>query len=231
MLQRIASLRNEVGAFLKAQKHELSEQFSDNEWIAKLLFLADFFSHLNQLNTSTQGKDKILLDVSEDIITFKAKMELWMHRMEQGKIAAFPALNAFVEEEEFNLHSIREMFLDHLSSFLSELYRYIPSNDYSKTFNWVRYSFEVSALHVHPDTDCIAEQLIEFQSRQLWRNKFENVSLTQFWTEVQSKEPNLSDLCWQTTKALLFFLTTYLCEAGFSALAMIKTKYRNQIQP
>ena len=134
VLQRIASLHNEVGAFLKAQKHELSEQFTDNEWIAKLLFLADFFSHLNQLNTSMQGKDKILLDVSEDIITFKAKMELWMHRMEQGNIAAFPALNAFVEEE-FNLHSIREIFLDHLSSFLSELDRYIPSNDYSKTFN------------------------------------------------------------------------------------------------
>ena len=37
VLQRIASLRNKVGAFLKAQKHELSERFSD-EWIAKLLF-------------------------------------------------------------------------------------------------------------------------------------------------------------------------------------------------
>ena len=167
-----------------------------------------------------QGKDKILLDVSEDIITFKAKIELWMHQMEQGKIAAFPALNAFVEEE-FNLHSIREIFLDHLSSFLSELDRYIPSNDYSKMFNWVRCPFELSALHVYPDTDCIAEQLIELQSRQLWRNKFENVSLTQFWAEVQSKKPNLSDLCWQATKALLPFPFTYLCEAGFSALAMI----------
>ena len=73
VLQRIASLRNEVGAFLKAQKHELSELFSDNEWIAELLFLADFFSHLIQLNTSMQGKDKILLDVSEDIITFEVK--------------------------------------------------------------------------------------------------------------------------------------------------------------
>ena len=86
-------------------------------------------------------------------------------------------------------------------------------------------------MHVHPDMDCIAEQLIELQGRQLWRNKFENVSLTQFWAEVQSKEPNLSDLFWQATKALLPFPTTYLCEAGFSALAVIKTKYRNQLQP
>ena len=79
--------------------------------------------------------------------------------------------------------------------------------------------------------DCIAEQLVELQSRQLWKNKFKNVSLTQFWAEVQSKEPNLSDLCWQATKASLPFLTTYLCKAGFSALAIINTKYRNQLQP
>ena len=79
--------------------------------------------------------------------------------MERGKIAAFPALNACVEEK-FNLLSICEIFLDHLSSFLSELDRYIPSNDYSKTFNWVRCPFEVSALLVHPDTDCIVTDYI-----------------------------------------------------------------------
>ena len=45
VLERVVYLRNKVSVFLKKQKHELSRQFSDNEWIAKLLFLADFFSH------------------------------------------------------------------------------------------------------------------------------------------------------------------------------------------
>ena len=98
-------------------------------------------------------------------------------------------------------------------------------------FNWVRCPFEESALQVHPETKCIAEQLVELQSRQLWRSKFKNVSLTQFWAEVQSKEPNLFDLCCHATNVLLPFPTTYLCEAGFLALAMIKTKYHNQLQP
>ena len=95
VLDRVAKIRNKVGAFLKKQKHELSERFNGNEWIAKMLFLADFFSHLNQLNPSMQGKDKIFLDVSEDITAFKARLELYMLRMEHGKIAAFLALNAF----------------------------------------------------------------------------------------------------------------------------------------
>ena len=52
-------LREETHAFLKEQNHELADRFRDDEWIAKLLFLADVFSHINQLNSSMQGKEKL----------------------------------------------------------------------------------------------------------------------------------------------------------------------------
>ena len=120
--------------------------------------------------------------------------------------------------------SISRIFLEHLNAFVSELDGYIPFHNYSKIFNWVQGPFEVSALEVYLEMICIAEQLIELQSRQMWRDKFKIFSLTQFWENVRSKEPNLSDLCKQTTIALLPFPTTYLCEAGFSTLAMVKTK-------
>jgi len=45
--------------------------------------------------------------------------------------------------------------------------RFIASHDYIKTFNWVRSRFEVPELQVHCEVDCIAEQLIELQNRQL----------------------------------------------------------------
>ena len=80
-----------------------------------------------------------------------------MHRMKYGKIAAFPALNAFVKEEEFNMRSICQIFLEHLSLFLSKLYLYIPSHDYKRTFNWVPCPFETSALQVYPKAAQLAE--------------------------------------------------------------------------
>ena len=82
-----------------------------------------------------QGKDKIILDALENIVAFKVKVILWMHQMEQGKIA-FSSLNAFVEEEE-ELHfpHIRQLSPQYLSSFLAELDNYVPSHDYSTTFN------------------------------------------------------------------------------------------------
>ena len=89
----------------------------------------------------------------------------------------------------------------------------------------------MSALEVHSDMDCIAEELLELQSRQMWKDKFKKASLTQFWANMQSMEPSLSDLCKQAATALLPFPTTYLCESGFSTLTMIKTKYRNRLQP
>ena len=59
MLKSVASLRDEVSIFLKEQKHKLVDRFSEDIWIAKLLVLADFFSHVNQLNGSVQAKQRI----------------------------------------------------------------------------------------------------------------------------------------------------------------------------
>ena len=124
-----------------------------------------------------------------------------------------------------------EYFLEHLTSFPSERDRYISSQDICKAFNWVRIPFEVAILLVHLEIDCIGEQLIVLRSQQLWNEKYKNLSLTQFWASAQSMEPSVSEVCLQATKAFLPFATTYLCEAGFSALAMVKTKYCNQLQP
>ena len=42
VLERVVSLQNKISTFLKEQKHEFVDRFGDDEWIAKLLFLADF---------------------------------------------------------------------------------------------------------------------------------------------------------------------------------------------
>ena len=82
-----------------------------------------------------QGKEKIFLDLSEGSDAFKAKIKLWMHRMESGKQGAFPALNLFVEEKNIDLRGISRIFLEHLNAVVSKLDRYIPSHIFSKIFN------------------------------------------------------------------------------------------------
>jgi len=71
----------------------------------------------------------------------------------------------------------------------------------------MRSTFQVPELQIYREVDCIAEPLIELQSRQLW-------SLIQFkWMSRQWNQ--ISDLCPQATKALLLFPTTHPREAVF----------------
>ena len=100
--------------------------------------------------------------------------------METGKLAALPTFNLFMEEKNIDLHGVCPIFLEHLTTFVSKLNRYIPCQSYSQMFNWVRTPFEVSALEVHSQINCIAEQLIKLLRRQMWRDKFKIVSLLNF---------------------------------------------------
>ena len=61
-----------------------------------------------------QGKEKIFLGISEGIDAFKAKIKLWMHQMESGKLAAFPALNYLFRRKILICAAFHESFLSTL---------------------------------------------------------------------------------------------------------------------
>ena len=58
------------------------------------------------------------------------------------------------------------------------------------------------------------------------KQRFQNVSLVQFWLNLNSEYNALSR---KALKALLPFATSYLCEIRFSALAAMKSKYRARL--
>ena len=66
------------------------------------------------------GKNKMFSDVStvQDIVAFNGKIQLWIYRIESGKIAAFLALNAIAEEIEIDLCCTRQIFLELLNTHL-----------------------------------------------------------------------------------------------------------------
>ena len=54
------------------------------------------------------------------------------------------------------------------------------------------------------------------------------VSLAHFWLSVETEFPHLAK---KAVNVLIPFTSTYLCEYGFSALTLIKSKYRSRLQP
>ncbi|KAF0711120.1 zinc finger BED domain-containing protein 5-like [Aphis craccivora] len=56
--------------------------------------------------------------------------------------------------------------------------------------------------------------------------KFSSFSLLGFWRNINDEYSEISN---KALRVLLPFATSYLCEAGFSAVAVLKSKYRSKL--
>uniref|UniRef100_A0AAY5KSP4 DUF4371 domain-containing protein n=1 Tax=Esox lucius TaxID=8010 RepID=A0AAY5KSP4_ESOLU len=172
LLNRLLELRAEVHTSLSEQRSPYATLFEDKDWLAKLCYLADIFSKLNELNVCLQGKDTHVLNLYDKVGGFLKKAELW-------KRACLGEKPIILSEE------IRNM---------------LPL--------------------------CHQEKLLDVSSDYGLRMKYENSTLTQFWVCVKKEYSELGE---KALQQILPFGSTYLCEASFSAMTVIKTKQRNRL--
>lgn len=71
VLNRALELKNELKAFFKEEGNTLFDQLDENDWWAKLAYLADISSRLNMLSASTQeGGDENILMTTDEMTAF-----------------------------------------------------------------------------------------------------------------------------------------------------------------
>ncbi|XP_042221907.1 zinc finger BED domain-containing protein 5-like [Homarus americanus] len=225
-------MRTQVEIFLNEKKHALASRLSEPRWLLQLAYLADIFSELNLLNMSMQGRDETYVTLSEKLKAFKAKLRLWKGKIEQGNAASFPLLNLFLKDkEDVSLLDVQNIIVEHLEKLSDEFDRYIPDEKLHEKYKWVRRPFDVQVEDLSEEESSILslqEELIEVQHDETLLFNFQRQSLGVFWTAVKKEKPVLGS---EAVKVLLPFAITYLCESGFSALALIKTNSRNRLQP
>jgi hypothetical protein len=205
------SLQTEIEIYLtEKKKHVFVEHFKDPNWLAKLAYLSDIFNHLNELNSNNQS----MIDTGENISAFKEKLSLWCKRMANGKTATFPTLNAMLEDTyDLSLAGPETIFQKHLKKLQLEMNRYIPENVELQEQTWVRNPFDLNVTQFGDDIPGFQEELTDLQENQIQITKFTQLPCSSFWAQLKDK----SILSQEAEKILLPFLTTYLCEAGFSS--------------
>jgi len=67
VLKRLYELRKEVELILIDKKSDLSHYFQDYKWVARLSYLSDIFSYINELNLKLQGLDTTILTAWNNI--------------------------------------------------------------------------------------------------------------------------------------------------------------------
>lgn len=122
--------------------------------------------------------------------------------------------------------SFSQLVHDHLSQLSKEFEHYFPTTKDPQTGKeWIRDPFvkpgELTLSMLEED------QLLEIANDGGLKSKFETTSnLHTFWIKVKAEYPETAT---KAQKSLLPFPTSYLCEAGFSAVTTTKMKLQSRL--
>ncbi|XP_068115052.1 zinc finger BED domain-containing protein 5-like [Hyperolius riggenbachi] len=225
VLSRVFELRQELYSYLEEEDHECGRHFLDTGFLAKLAYLCDVFQKLNVLNLSLQGKNTHILKLSEKISAFKKKLILWRRKLEENDWKdCFPLMHDFITSNDLSLdHELKCVFEYHLTQLSYWFEKYFPED--CNKYAWVQDPFR---NEIPSDfTSAEQESFIELSCDINLKAKFSHMDLTDFWITIANEYPLLSA---KAKRILIPFATSYLCEAGFSAVAVIKSKYRSKLE-
>lgn len=228
VLKRLYELRKEVALFLIDKKSDLSHYFQDKKWVARLAYLSDIFSYINELNLKLQGPDTTIFNAWNKIESFKKKLKLWLNMIAEKNNEMFQSYSDYImEADDFYLqNSVSDIIAAHLKMLLLSFEKYYPENEDPRRQNmWI-----VNPFVEHKETALSHEetlQLIELSSDKGLESTFNSTSNSIFWIRMKNEYPNLHEIA---VRFLLCFSTTYLCETAFSAMTVLKMKQRNRLQ-
>ncbi|XP_076388965.1 general transcription factor II-I repeat domain-containing protein 2A-like [Megachile rotundata] len=240
VLKRLITLLSEISDFLKSRNTKMATEYYEflcnANNTAKLCFLCDMFSHINDLNLALQGKGKLICDIWEKIKAFQRKLKLFENDLNSRELIHFPLLKAhFESNEKIPQFKEYERFLkDMQTEFASRFTDFGQIDDLLKAMqspfsletngNWVNAAVQLFTL----EKAKLQLEIIEFQESNVLREKFAETDITQFWIDTLPEQsyPNLKQM---GTLLCTMFGSTYVCEAAFSKMNIIKNKYRNRI--
>ncbi|XP_062046909.1 zinc finger MYM-type protein 6 [Lepus europaeus] len=220
-LTRLFELRHEVDIFLNQKHSDLARHFRDEEWVAKLAYLADVFSLISELNLSLQGTLTTIFSLYNKIDVFKKKLKTWLRRAQENEYDMFPSFSEFVHSSESSTGSIPGIIFEHLQGLSQMLEACYPAAEDLRSGN----SWVVNPFLKHQNnhlTHGEEEKLTRLSSDSGLQSVFKSLPLTQFWINAKASYPELHE---KAMKFLLPFSTVYLSDTTFSALT--ESKQRN----
>ncbi|GBP47213.1 Protein ZBED8 [Eumeta japonica] len=169
VLKRLFELREEVLLFLKNKENSLYEYLEREDFVEGLAYLADIFTHLNEINLSLQGPAVTIVDASERLKGFLGKLPLWKRRVESGNFANFPMLEELImQKTQSDGHTtskkVQKEVSKHLETLQTSFEGYFSPESLEKE-TWVRSPFLIDIDSIS-DEDLIKDDLIDMRSKK-----------------------------------------------------------------
>uniref|UniRef100_UPI00358F083F SCAN domain-containing protein 3-like n=1 Tax=Myxine glutinosa TaxID=7769 RepID=UPI00358F083F len=212
-LARLYELRDQVLAFLEVARSDLAVHYKNNKFIATLAYMADIFNLLNNLNISFQGKTnkqaKSVFIMYDKMAAFKSKLDLWKRRVPTNdEFDMFENLDDLLSKSVEERVDIEDVIVEHLVNLRKRFDEYFPV-DRRVEKKWIRDPYSVDVQQCCNLSNRLKEDLIDIVS------------------DVSHEYPEVAHLA---VKFLMPFTTTWMCEAGFSTVTFLKSRYRNTLE-
>ena len=128
-------------------------------------FLVDIFESINFVNPSLQGRETNFIHCQEKLSAFNMELTFWHSKLQNKNFAPFSHLNAFLDENEFDVKEEKRCSRGHETphSFLGEEIRhYFPDlEDFQKYCRFVKNPFGMSVGDLPSQDNLLQEQFID----------------------------------------------------------------------
>ena len=141
VLTRVFKLRKEIEMFLRQQGSSLVVHFESEDFILSLAYLSDTFTHLNDLNISTQGKEINMITGREKISAFTSKLSIRKNRINCENYAKFPKLDEVSTPTASLPEHIVIQIKKHLQMLSQSYEEYFYQGDVSDSQWWIQDPF------------------------------------------------------------------------------------------
>ena len=221
VLKRVFALREEIVAFIRERGLTGFDSFTDETWLCRLAFLTDISSHLNDLNTQLQGRNKLITCMESSVRAFCVKLQLWEKQLRDGNYSYFPYLSqcdsALIDTDECLsvLTSVKGQFSSRFSDVRAQL----------EKVKIVTTPFEVSVDDLPSE---IQMEMIELQASDFLLSKFKSASgLPEFYKQLPCEQ--FPGLLSRARRVFAIFGSTYACEQLFSQMKFCKNRLRSRL--
>lgn len=223
VLQRFNVAIQEIIDFLRVKgKITQFPELQDITWLNDLAFSVEIISYLNQLNSTLQGKNQYAFNMYSSIKAFIAKLEFFIEDLENQNLNHFPSL-ALQQEKYQNVDF--QKYQQYLKDLLEEfLRRFQDFKKIDKTLQLVRSPFNFTVREAPVE---IQLELIDLQSEQLLKDNFNSMDILTFYQSLNGHK--FKSFLNYVQKVLVYFGSTYRCEATFSLMRYTKNRYRSRL--
>lgn len=233
VLTKFFDLLEPIKNFL-VEKGKSFPELEDPKWLIDMAFFTDIVKHLQSLNLSLQGHNKLICDLAQSVFSFHNKLKLFEKDLDSKTFIHFPCLTKMLttlpryEIQTTSYTCQLQRLAEDISNRFNDLSALKPS------FVFLENPFLVNILKnncpVSPpiamDIAAVQLELLELQEDEGLKQIKQNGSSTiEFWKQVpEQKYPKVKECA---LRLISVFGTSYCCEALYSTLKFIKNKHRS----